>query len=142
MSEMPDGCCILEVTIAETGYVLRIWNDGHATLAWPSVPEVTKRPYATALAYDEGKRRFAERQRAVWGPLIAAHDGTTQGPFIEEGTLLPNKMRAEVRTLVFRTRGDTVHTATIKGDLRASASLGPFETPWNEILAALWGPEH
>ena len=143
MDEMPDGCCILQVTVAETGYVFRLWNDGHATEAWPAVAEATLSPFDTSLAYDEGRKRFAERQRAAWSPLLGTHDGATLGPFVPEGAVIPGGLRAKTETIVFRTRGDDgVRAATIRGDLRVPASLGPLEPGWTDLHDALWGRRH
>lgn len=44
---------------------------------------------------------------------------------------------------MFRTRADAgERTTTVRGDLRAPASLGPLEAAWTDLHHALWGQRH
>ena len=138
MSEWPAGCCILEVSVAETGYRMRIHDDGRWTEAWPTVPERESQPFRPPGPGKSEARHF-EKLRGTWSELLATHDGQTLGPFVPAGTRLPGGRTLQAHTVTFRT---AEHTVQVTGDLNLATSLGPLEEAWSALHEDLWGPQH
>jgi len=138
MSEWPAGCCILEVSVAETGYRMRIHDDGRWTEAWPTVPERESQPFRPTSPSESAETRHFEEMRATWSKLLARHDGETLGPYVPAGTRLPGGRTLQENTVTFRT---AEHTVRVKGDINLPGSLGPFEEAWASLHDDLWGPQ-
>jgi hypothetical protein len=139
MSEWPEGCCILEVSVAETGYRMRIHDDGRWTESWPTVPERESQQFRPTSPSERAEARRLEKLRTTWSELLATHDGQTLGPFVAEGSKLPGGRTVQAHTLTFRTAS---HTVTVTGDLNLASSTGPLEEAWSSLSKELWGPMH
>ncbi|MBW2258541.1 MAG: hypothetical protein JRI25_28675 [Deltaproteobacteria bacterium] len=139
MSEWPEGCCLLEVSVAETGYRMRIHDDGRWTEVWPTVPERESQQFRPTSPSESAEARRLEELRTTWSGLLATHHGQTLGPFVTEGTKLPGGRTVKAHSVTFRTAS---HTVQVTGDLNLASSMGPLEEAWSSLSKELWGPMH
>ncbi len=135
---VPTTPAVFELTDADTGYVLRLREDGAWTEAWPTVPEAPRSTYEPLPPLPDAGARRATATRAAWAPLVAGLDGQTIGPLLEPGARLPGGGVVELHDLTVSVDG---HQVRVRGDLRAPESFGPLAQAWAATSAEVYGPQ-
>lgn len=130
---------LLQIHVAETGYVLRLYRDGRFTEAWPSIAEAERAPF-DVWAPGSGQQQLDALQQR-WLAAVAAMGEGPHGPVIPPGSPVPGGGRLKAVRIAVAVRGpEGVVRTVVQGDLRVSESLGPLEEPFGALTRQVHGP--